>query len=125
MEIRRGLSDAQWRRIEKGLPGKNGDRGRSGADNRLFVDAVLWVLRTGSPWRDLPEEFGNWNSVFQRFRRWAIKGVWESLLASGVSRRPRFRIPYDRRNHRCRAHQHAAGAKGAAKMRPSGVRAAV
>ena len=78
--IRRGLSDAQWQRIEKGLPGKNGDRGRSGADNRLFVDAVLWVLRTGSPWRDLPEEFGNWNSVFQRFRRWAKKGVWESLF---------------------------------------------
>ena len=81
---RRGLSDAQWRRIEKGLPGKDGDRGRSGADNRLFVDAVLWVLRTGSPWRDLPEEFGNWNSVFQRFRRWAIKGVWESLFKALV-----------------------------------------
>ena len=100
--IRRGLSDAQWRRIEKGLPGKDGDRGRSGADNRLFVDAVLWVLRTGSPWRDLPEEFGNWNSVFQRFRPLGNKGRLGKSF-QGVRRRPRFRIPYDRRNHRPRS----------------------
>ena len=121
--IRRGLSDAQWLRIEKGLPGKNGDRGRSGADNRLFVDAVLWVLRTGSPWRDLPEEFGNWNSVFQRFRRWAIKGVWESLFNALVEDPDFEYLMIDATI--VRTHQHAAGAKGAAKMRPSGVRAAV
>jgi len=121
--IRRGLSDAQWRRIEKGLPGKNGDRGRSGADNRLFVDGVLWVLRTGSPWRDLPEEFGNWNSVFQRFRRWAMKGVWESVFNALVEDPDFEYLMIDATI--VRAHQHAAGAKGAAKMRPSGVRAAV
>ena len=121
--IRRGLSDAQWRRIEKGLPGKNGDRGRSGADNRLFVDAVLWVLRTGSPWRDLPEEFGNWNSVFQRFRRWAMKGVWESVFNALVEDPDFEYLMIDATI--VRAHQHAACAKGAAKMRPSGVRAAV
>jgi putative transposase len=121
--IRRGLSDAQWRRIEKGLPGKNGDRGRSGADNRLFVDAVLWVLRTGSPWRDLPEEFGNWNSVFQRFRRWAIKGVWESLFNALVEDPDFEYLMIDATI--VRTHQHASGAKGGAKMRPSGVRAAV
>jgi transposase len=51
------------------LPGKPGDPGRSGADNRLFLEAVLWIVRTGSPWRDLHESFGNWNSVFRRFRR--------------------------------------------------------
>ena len=106
-----------------GLPGKNGDRGRSGADNRLFVDAVLWVLRTGSPWRDLPEEFGNWNSVFQRFRRWAIKGVWESLFNALVEDPDFEYLMIDATI--VRTHQHAAGAKGAAKMRPSGVRAAV
>ena len=121
--IRRGLSDAQWQRIEKGLPGKNGDRGRSGADNRLFVDAVLWVLRTGSPWRDLPEEFGNWNSVFQRFRRWAKKGVWESLFNALVEDPDFEYLMIDATI--VRTHQHAAVAKGAAKMRPSGVRAAV
>ena len=78
--IRRALSNEQWRRIEPLIPGKEGDRGRHGEDNRLFVDAVLWLVRAGAPWRDLPKEFGNWNSVFQRFRRWAKKGVWKSLF---------------------------------------------
>ena len=110
--IWRGLSDAQWRRIKKGLPGKNGDRGRSGADNRLFVDAVLWVLRTGSPWRDLPEEFGNWNSVFQRFRRWAMKGVWESVFNALVEDPDFEYLMIDATI--VRAHQHAAGANSAA-----------
>ena len=62
--IRRELTDAQWRRIEPLVPGKKGDKGRHGEDNRLFVDAVLWLVRAGAPWRDLPEEFGKWNSVF-------------------------------------------------------------
>ena len=57
--IRRALTDAQWQRIEPLIPGKKGDKGRHGADNRLFVDAVLWLVRAGAPWRDLPEEFGN------------------------------------------------------------------
>src|SRR5437660_9893493 len=78
--IRRELTDGQWRRIEPLIPGKEGDKGRHGEDNRLFVDAVLWLVRAGAPWRDLPKEFGNWNSVFQRFRRWAKKGVWKSLF---------------------------------------------
>ena len=78
--IRRELTDAQWRRIEQLVPGKEGDKGRHGEDNRLFVDAVLWIARAGAPWRDLPEEFGNWNSVFQRFRRWAKKGVWQRVF---------------------------------------------
>jgi transposase len=121
--IRRGLSDAQWQRMKGRIPGKDGDRGRSGQDNRLFVDAVLWVLRTGSPWRDLPAEFGNWNSVFQRFRRWAKKGVWESLFKALVEDPDYEYLMIDATI--VRTHQHAAGAKGAAKMRPSGVRAAV
>jgi transposase len=71
------LSDEQWERVAPLLPGKPGDPGRSGADNRLFFEAILWVARTGSPWRDLHEAFGHWNSVFKRFRRWAMKGVFE------------------------------------------------
>ncbi len=72
---RRTLSDAQWARIEQLVPGKSTDSGRSGADNRLFVDAVLWMARCCAPWRDLPPEFGKWYSVHSRFRRWVLSGV--------------------------------------------------
>jgi transposase len=120
--IRRELTDAQWARIEKLVPGKEGDKGRHGEDNRLFVDAVLWIARTGSPWRDLPDAFGNWNSVFQRFRRWAKKGVWESLFKALVENPDFEYLIID--SSIVRAHQHAAGAKGAAKIRRSGARAA-
>ena len=76
------LRDDQWARIEGMLPGKVGDRGRSAKDNRRFVEAVLWIARTGSPWRDLPEEFGLWNSVFRRFARWSDAGVWARVFAT-------------------------------------------
>lgn len=81
---RRTLTDGQWARIAPLLPGKKGDRGRTGADNRLFVGAVLWLVRTASPWRDLPAELGNWRTVHCRFRRWSIGGVWESLFETLV-----------------------------------------
>jgi putative transposase len=74
------LSDAQWRRIEGLLPGKAGDPGRSGRDNRLFVNGVLWVLRSGARWSDLPERYGKWKSVHTRFSRWAKKRVWERVF---------------------------------------------
>lgn len=120
--IRRELTDAQWQRIEQLVPGKKGDRGRHGEDNRRFVDAVLWVARAGAPWRDLPEDLGKWNSVFQRFRRWAKKGDWERIF-NALIENPDFEyLIID--STIVRAHQHAAGAKGGAKMRRSGVRAA-
>jgi transposase len=119
--IRRKLTDAQWRRIERLVPGKKGDKGRHGEDDRLFVDAVLWIARAGAPWRDLPEEFGNWNSTFQRFRRWAKKGVWQRVF-NALIENPDESLIID--STIVRAHQHAAGAKGEAKMRRSGVRAA-
>lgn len=78
------LRDDQWVRIEPFLHGKEGDRGRTGADNRLFVEAVLWMARTGAPWRDLPPAFGPWNSVFRRFSRWADKGVWQASRSAKV-----------------------------------------
>ena len=74
------LSDEQWQRVEGLLPGRPGNPGRSGDNNRLFLEAVLWIVRTGAPWRDLPERFGDWNSVFQRFNRWAKKGVWQQVF---------------------------------------------
>lgn len=120
--IRRELSDLDWRRIERLVPGKEGDKGRHGADNRLFVDAVLWIARTGAPWRDLPPEFGNWNSVYQRFRRWAKKGCWDGVFKALVENPDFEYLIID--STIVRAHQHAAGAKKGAVMRPSGVRAA-
>ena len=64
------LTDDVWLRLAPHLPGKQGDAGVTGKDNRLFLEAVLWRVRTGLPWRDLPPDFGKWNSVFRRFRRW-------------------------------------------------------
>jgi len=120
--IRRELTDAQWRRIALLCAGKEGDKGRHGEDNRLFVDAVLWIARAGAPWRDLPPAFGNWNSVFQRFRRWAKKGVWQRIFNALVENPDFEYLIID--STIVRAHQHSAGAKGGAKMRRSGVRAA-
>ena len=119
--IRHRLTDKQWVRIENLIPGKPGDPGRAGDDNRLFVDAVVWMARTGTPWRELAPCFGNWNSVFRRFRRWAKAGVWERLMAA-LADDPDFEsIIID--GTIIRAHQHAAGAKGGFKNRRSGDRA--
>src|SRR5580692_2836463 len=70
------LSDAAWERMAPLIIGRPDQKGSTGRDNRMFVEGVLWIVRTGSPWRDLPESFGDWNSVFRRFSRWSIKGVW-------------------------------------------------
>jgi transposase len=88
--IRRVLRNDQWERIAPELPGKPGDPGVTAKDNRLFVEAVWWIARTGAPWRDLPEEFGNWYTVYTRFWRWARKGVWERIFKT----LPRGRVFY-------------------------------
>ena len=116
------LKDEQWERIAPLLPGKVGDPGRTAADNRLFVEAVLWIARTGSPWRDLPERFGNWNSAARRFRRWADKGVLERLFES-LSGEPDFEYALIDGTI-VRVHQHGTGAKGGLTIRPSAARAA-
>src|SRR5690606_32396487 len=77
---RHELTDAQWNAIQDLLPGKASDPGQTAADNRLFVNAVLFVLKTGVPWADLPERFGKSNSVWRRFDRWCEKGVWEKVF---------------------------------------------
>ena len=121
-KVRLVLSDRQWHRIEKLCVGKPEDPGGTGADNRMFVEAVLWIVRTGSPWRDLPSVFGNWNSVFVRFNRWSQGGVWQRIFAA-LSDDPDFEyLIID--STIVRAHQHAAGAKGGLKIRPSAARAA-
>lgn len=85
--VRVWLRDDQFERIAALLPGKASDPGRTAADNRLFVEAVLWIARTGSPWRDLPPQFGPWNSVYQRFARGSRSGVWHEAQKSGEMRR--------------------------------------
>jgi transposase len=109
MQRRHEMSDAQWDAIKDFLPGKEGDRGVTAKDNRLFVNAILWIAKTGAPWRDLPERFGHWHNVFQRYNRWCKKGVFKSIM-------DQFQEPdlelliLD--STVIRAHQHAAGAEG-------------
>lgn len=76
------LTDRQWLAIEPHLPGKAGDPGATARDNRLFVEAVLWMVQTGSPWRDMPGVFGKWYTAFARFSRWSRDGVWWALFAA-------------------------------------------
>lgn len=106
MSRRHELTDEEWHRIESLLPGREGDPGGHGEDNRRFVNAVIWIARTGAPWRDLPERFGVWNSVFQRFNRWAKAGVWEAIFRA-LQTPDLAAIMLD--STVIRAHQHAAG----------------
>ena len=109
------LTDAQWAKMEQRCLGKPGDPGRSGKDNRLFVEAVLWIVRTGSPWRDLPPLFGNWNSVFTRFRDWVKADVWQRLF-DAVSDEPDLEyVPVDATI--VKVHRHGQGAKGGRRAR--------
>ena len=110
MKRRHELSDEQWIQIEPLLPGREGDPGRSGKDTRRFVDAVIWIAKTGAPWRDLPERFGKWNSVFQRYNRWCKRGVWQQVLQALGGDPDLEHLLLD--STIVRAHQHAAGAKG-------------
>jgi transposase len=108
------LSHAQWARIEGLLPGKAGDPGRTAADNRAFVNAVLWVLRSGARWSDLPPRYGPYKSVHKRFTRWAASGIWERVFTALTADRDNQYLMID--SSIVRAHAQAVtGKKGAAK----------
>src|SRR2546423_5001570 len=107
------LTDAQWRRIEALLPGKASDPGRTAADNRLFVHGVLWVLRSGAHWHDLPARYGKWKSVHTRFARWAKNGTWERVFEVLTKDRNNEYLMLD--TTLVRAHQQAATGKGGPK----------
>ena len=77
---RHDISDKVWANIEKLLPGSKGSVGRPSADNRLFINTVFWILRTGAPWRDLPPDLGDWKNTHRRFCRWRDRGAWEKIL---------------------------------------------
>jgi len=114
MQRRHAIRDEDFDRIKDMLPGRAGTPGKRAKDNRLFIDAVLWVAKTGAPWRDLPERFGNFNSVWRRFSRWARKGVWRKVFEALQDPDLEWLI-LD--STVIRAHQHAAGAKKKATAR--------
>ena len=120
--IRTVLTDLQWERISSLLPGKEGDPGRSGENNRAALEGMLWIIRTGAPWRDLPECFGNWFTVWKRFRRWALRGVFERVFRE-LSGEPDFEYALIDGTI-VRVHRHGTGAKGGLSIRPSAARAA-
>lgn len=113
---RLSLTDAQWAKMEPHCLGKTTDPGRSGRDNRLFVEGVLWIARTGSPWRDLPPWFGKWNSVFVRFRDWVKADVFKRLF-DAVSDQPDMEYAMVDATI-VRVHRHGQGAKGGLRARP-------
>jgi transposase len=121
---RYALRDDQWERIKDLLPGRPGSVGVTAADNRLFVEAVLYRYRAGIPWRDLPERFGDCKNVHRRFSRWAKSGVWKRVFEHLAEAADNEYAMID--STIVRAHQHSAGAqKKVTKTRPSAARAVV
>lgn len=109
------LRDDQWERIKDLLPGKAGDSGVTASNNRLVIEAVLWIARTGSPWRDLPERFGYWHRIYVRYNRWAHKGSWTNILAAVASDPDLEYLMVD--GSIVRVHQHGAAQKNSSRNR--------
>lgn len=106
---RYALRDDQWEHIKDLLPGRSDTVGVTAKNNRLFVDAVLFRYRAGIPWRDLPERFGHWKLVYNRYNRWSKTGVWERVFKQLASDPDNEYAMID--STVVRAHQHSAGAK--------------
>ncbi len=109
------LTDTQWEHLQPLLPPLQRGRGRPNKDHRLIVNAILWVNRTGAPWRDLPDEYGPWQTVATRFYRWRRAGIWDRILAA-LQEEADAAGDLDWHLHHVdgtiiRAHQHAAGAQ--------------
>jgi len=125
---RHALTDDQWERLRPLLPPPPSGRGRPRSDDRLIVEGILWRLGTGAAWRDLPERFGPWATVYSRFHRWQAAGVWDRVLAAlqadGDARGELDWTLHSLDSTTIRAHPSAAGAKKGAVTRHSGARAA-
>ena len=107
---RHDITDAAWALLAPHLPGQVGQWGGVAKDNREFINAVFWILRTGAPWRDLPPDYGKWNTVQRRFCRWRDKGIWARLLELLIDE-PDYEWLMIDASH-IKVHLHAAGAKG-------------
>jgi transposase len=103
---RHEISDEAWARIEHLLPGRPGGHGGVAKDNKLFINAIFYIAKTGCPWRDLPEKFGKWDTVYQRFARWCRIGIWQRVFAELQDPDLEWLLMD---STVIRAHQHAAG----------------
>ena len=106
---RHDISNRVWKKIATYLPGRQGTVGRPASDNRAFINGVIWILRTGAPWRDLPDCYGKWSTVQRRFCRWRDKGVWEKLL-NEIIEEPDYEWLMIDASH-VKVHPHASGSK--------------
>jgi transposase len=117
---RHEVNDSQWALIEPLLPAERGRKSRPAKPNRPMVNGMLWILKTGAPWRDLPVRYGPWKSVYTRFSRWSAQGVWRRVIDAVVADHDSSVVMIDATI--VRAHQDASGVKGGAR-RPSDRRA--
>lgn len=107
---RHDISDRLWNILRPLLPGQKGLWGGQARDNRLFLNAVFWILRTGAPWRDLPPDLGDWKNTHRRFCRWRDKGIWEQILERLIDEPDMEWLIIDASH--VKVHPHAAGAIG-------------
>ena len=114
MPQRHEISDIDWERIKDLLPPENAGEGRPSKPNRLMLNGMLWINKTGAPWRDLPERFGPWQTVYSRFRLWSENDIFKKLFKHLSSNADMQDLSIDSTS--CKVHQHAAGAKKGVKM---------
>jgi len=107
---RHDISDEVWDKIKDHLLGRKGTWGGNAKDNRTFINAILWIFRTGAPWRDLPPDYGDWKNTHRRFCRWRDKNIWENLLEKVIDE-PDFEWLMIDTSY-CKVHQHGTGAIG-------------
>lgn len=111
LQNRHDLTDEQWNKIKPIIKAHLSTRGGSNAnDNRIFVNACLWIIRTGAPWRDLPPQYGKFNAVHRRYKRWSDKGIWDHILSEIIEDTDMEWLMIDASH--CKVHPHAAGAIG-------------
>ena len=109
MVHRHEISDIDWERIKDLLPPENSGEGRPSKPNRVMFNGMLWIAKTGSPWRDLPERYGPWQTVYSRFRLWSKNDAFQKLFQSLAADADMQDVSIDSTS--CKVHQHAAGAK--------------
>lgn len=103
------LTDQEWEQIAPLLPSNKGKKGRPPKDNRQMLNAIVWLARSGAPWRDLPERYGPWSSVYSRFRKWIDDGILDNIFRILSMEAELYELSIDASI--VQAHQHSAGAK--------------